>query len=154
MSLGATASAPASAWEIATRASSSSVCVVVDLAVAADHAAVAVVGVLAEADVGDHGQAGHLRLDRGDGLLHGAVGAPGAAALSVLVVGQAEQQHRGHAQFMKGARLFDGAVDGHAADAGHRLDRLAARLAEQHEERLDQVLGRKAGLAHEVADAA
>ena len=52
MSLGATTSAPASTWLTAVRASSSSVSSFVDLAVA-QHAAVAVARVLAEADVGD-----------------------------------------------------------------------------------------------------
>ena len=54
MSLGATTSAPARACETAVLGEQLERGVVVDAAVVAHHAAVAVAGVLAEADVGDH----------------------------------------------------------------------------------------------------
>ena len=68
MSLGATMSAPARACETAVCAISSTL-VVVDGAVGAQQPAVAVVGVLAEADVGDHEQIGMRVLDRARGDL-------------------------------------------------------------------------------------
>ena len=102
MSLGATASAPASAWETAVRASSSSVGVVVDHAVRPQHAAVAVARVLAQAQVGDHQQVGMGGLDRARGELDHALVVPRARALLVLVGRQAEQQHAGDAE--RGAR--------------------------------------------------
>ena len=71
--------------------------VVVDVAVA-NHAAVPVLGVLAEADVGDHDELGHLALERAHGLLHRRVVVPRFGARRVLRVGNAEQQHAADAE--------------------------------------------------------
>ena len=58
MSRGATMSAPARAWRDRGAREQLERRVVVDRAVVAQHAAVAVVGVLAQAHVGDHEQVG------------------------------------------------------------------------------------------------
>ena len=96
MSLGATASAPASTWLTAVRASSSSVSSFCDLdpvrAVPED-AAVAVRGVLAEADVGDEHELGLLGPERAQGPLDDPVVGPGARALLVLLLRDPEQEH-------------------------------------------------------------
>ena len=93
MSLGATASAPASAWEIAVLASSSTVRSL-STSPSADEAAVAVRGVLAEADVGDHGQVRVRLLQRPHRHLHDALVVVGAGADLVLGGGDAEEQDR------------------------------------------------------------
>ena len=84
-------SAPASTWLTRHLGQHLERRVVHDLAVLHD-AAVAVVHVLAQTDVGDHDELGHLVLDRPDGELHDALGIVGAAGRRVLVGGDAEQQ--------------------------------------------------------------
>ena len=79
--------------------------VVVDDAVGAQHAAVAVARVLAQAEVGDHQQVGVVGLDRARGELDHALVVPRAGALLVLGRRQAEQQHRGDAERGRLARL-------------------------------------------------
>ena len=69
MSLGATMSAPARACDTASRASSSSVASL-STSPFAKHAAVAVLGVLAQADVGDDDELRQLALERAHRLLH------------------------------------------------------------------------------------
>ena len=87
-------SAPARACETAVRASSSSVASLSTAPAAAQHAAVAVVGVLAQAHVGDHEQVRVRLLDRARGELHDPLVVPGAGALGVLAGRDPEQQHR------------------------------------------------------------
>ena len=72
--------------------------VVVDVAVVAQDAAVAVVGVLAQAHVGHHEQVGVGLLDRARGELDDALVVPGARALGVLRGRDPEQQHGRDAQ--------------------------------------------------------
>ena len=83
MPLGATMSAPALGMADGLLAEQLERRVVVDVDSAAslvDHAAVAVVGVFAEADVGDHEQVGRGFLRGFDRLLHDALVAAGIAA--------------------------------------------------------------------------
>ena len=129
--------------------------VVVDRAVGAQQAAVAVGGVLAQAHVGDDQRVRARVLDRAGGELHDALVVPGAAALLVLVGGQAEQQHAGDAAVVQRPRLLSGGADRQAVDAGHGVDGRARRvLGQGHEQGLDQVPRREVGLAHEVAERA
>ena len=118
MSLGATASAPACACETAVRASSSSVWSLSTTPSGAQHAAVAVARVLAQAQVGDHQQVRVGGLDRARGELDDPLVVPGAAALLVLGRGQAEQQHRGDPERGGLAGLLDRAVDAQVVDPG------------------------------------
>ena len=90
-------SAPARAWLTAVRASSSSVASLSTIRIAVprpQHPAVAVVGVLAQAHIGEHQQLGHGLLDRAHGELHDALLVPRARALLVLGGGDPEQHHR------------------------------------------------------------
>ena len=112
--------------------------VVVDLAVA-DEAAVAVRGVLAEADVGDHGQVGVGLLQRPHRHLHDALVVVGAGAGLVLGGGDAEEQDRADPGGGDLGRLGDQLGDREALDARHRLDLLADPLAGDDEGGLDQV---------------
>ena len=151
MSLGATTSAPGrgvgdrGAHEQLERG------VVVDVAVLAHDAAVAVARVLAQAHVGHDEQVGVGLLDRADRELDDALVVVGARALLVLVVGDAEQQHGRDAEGGGGARLLDGVGDREALDAGHRGDGLAAVGAVDDEQRVDEIARLERGLAHEVA---
>ena len=67
--------------------------------------AVAVGGVLAQADVGDHEQVAAGGADRAHGLLHDAVLRVPSRAHRVLGLGQAEQDHARDAQGLDLARL-------------------------------------------------
>ena len=93
MSLGQTASAPASTCETAVRAISSSDSSFRHLAVA-DDAAVAVRRVLAEADVGEQQQLREPRPQRAQRALDDPVVVPRAGALLVLLLRDPEQDHR------------------------------------------------------------
>ena len=121
--------------------------VVDDLAVL-HHAAVAVVHVLAQADVGDHDQLGHLVLDGADGELHDAFGVVGAAGRRVLVRGDAEQQDGRDAEPLDLAHLGQQVADRELVAAGHGGDRPLDVLAVRHEQRVDEVVGRERRLAH------
>ena len=90
-------SAPASAWLTATRPRISSVASLSTRAVA-QHAAVAVAGVLAAADVGDQQQIGIALPQPPQRLLDDAVLREILRADLVLRGRQAEEQHRGDAE--------------------------------------------------------
>ena len=99
-------SAPAEAWATAAAGVELERGVVVDVAVGSDDAAVPVVGVLVDAEVGDQHQ---LVTDRGSevaqGNLHDAVVGAGSAALGVLDGGDAEEDDRGDAELDEGVDL-------------------------------------------------
>ena len=79
--LGATTWAPACAWATAALGVDLQRGVVVDVAVLVEHAAVAVVGVLVDAQVGDqHDVVADVAAQVGERELHDAVGIEGAAA--------------------------------------------------------------------------
>ncbi len=111
----------------------------------------AVRGVLAEADVGDHGQVGVGVLQRPDRHLHDPLVVVGAAADLVLGGGDAEQQQRADPGGGDLAGLLDQVGDREALDARHRLDLLADPLAGDDEGGLDQVGRRELGLADHAA---
>ena len=78
--------------------------VVVDDAVGAQHAAVAVRGVLAQAEVGDDQQVRMGGLDRPRGELDHALVVPRAGAFGVLARRQPEEQHGGDAERVRRSR--------------------------------------------------
>ena len=150
MSLGATTSAPASTWLTAVRASRSSVSSFVDLAVV-QHAAVAVARVLAEADVGDQRQSRHLGPHGAECALHDAVGVPGARALLVLLLGDAEQQHRADPECVERRALAHDLVDRALRDPVESGDRAYDTLTGAGEKRHHDVVEGQLRLAHERA---
>jgi hypothetical protein len=154
MSLGATTSAPALARLTAVRASRSREGIVVHGPAVAgfdDHAAVAVAGVLAEADVGDEDQlfGGGRGFEGAQALLHDAVLVPCAGALLVLGFGQAEEQQAAEAEARGLFGLAHGFIDGEVEDAGHGADFAAHALAGAEKEGVDQVAGLDGGFAHQ-----
>ena len=125
--------------------------VVVDLAVAHE-AAVAVRGVLAQADVGDHGQLGVGLLERPYRKLDDALLVVGAGAGLVLGGGYAEQQHGPDSGREDLLAFGDQLGDRQPLHAWHRGNLLAHAFAGNHEQRLDQVRRRYVGLADQVAE--
>ena len=127
--------------------------VVVDDAVGAQHAAVAVARVLAQAEVGDHQQVGVLGLDRARGELDDALVVPRARALLVLARREPEQQHGRDPERGGLAGLLHRVADREVVDPRHRRDRRPAVGAVHDEHRVDEVPRGQLRLAHEVADA-
>ena len=151
MSLGATASAPASAWEIAVLASSST-----ERSLSTSPPARTMpqwpceVYSQRQTSVID-GEVGVGVLERANRHLHDALVVVGAAADLVLGGGDAEEQDRVDPGGGDLAGLLDQVGDREALDARHRVDALADTLAGDHEEWLDQLRRRELGLADEAA---
>jgi len=113
---------------------------------------VAVIGVLAEADVADHGDV-RLGVDPADRALDDAVGGVRTAPLGVFRLGDAEEDHGLDARLPDLRDAVDRLVDRHALVTGHRLDgdALVGRRVDEHGR--DQVRRREGGLGDERADA-
>ena len=106
-----------------------------------EHAAVPVVGVLVEAEVGhqhqfvtDGGAQGAQR------QLDDAVGIPGPAALGVLVLGHAEEDQAGHAERGQPLGLGDQRVEGVLDWPGMEAIGTGDVDALAHEERRNQIV--------------
>ena len=117
--------------------------VVVDLAaVGVEHAAVAVVGVLVQAQVAhDDRVVAELVAQRADRPLRDAVGVPRLGAFGVLARRDPEQHERPHARRRRSRGLLAERLDRVLELAGHRRDRRRLGDALLHEQRRDQVGG-------------
>ncbi len=145
---------PAAACDERLSASSSSVASL-STSPSLDHAAVAVVGVLAQADVGDDQQLRQRLLD--------ARGPPAARCrrrrrppepIGVLARRDAEQDHRRDAESLdllapRAPTRVDRQLEARPASTGSPSDALAGH----DEERVDQVVGARRGLAHQAPQA-
>ncbi len=104
---------------------------VVEHALAVHQAAVAMVGVLAQAHVGDDGERGLALLGKGHGLLHDAVFGIGLRATLVFEGRQPEQEDGGNALARHlvehRPELVEGVVE-HAGHGGHGLPRFPVPL--------------------------
>ena len=128
MSLGATTSAPARGLRDRGAREQLERRVVVDRAVGAQHAAVAVARVLAQAHVGDDEQVGVRVLDRARGELDDALVVPGARALLVLVRRGCRTAARPGCRARAASPASSTARgDREPVDAGHRVDRRRGR---------------------------
>ncbi len=114
--------------------------------------AVAVVGVLAHADVGHHDEPGDRLLERPDRPRDDAVLVVGAGADRVLVLGDAEEDDRADARLVPGLRLGHELVHRELEDARHGLHRVPHALAREDEERPDEVVRGEGRLADEAAE--
>ena len=114
--------------------------------------AVAVVGVLAEAEVGDHEQLGRVPLGQPDRLLDDPRLVRRRRAVRILVLGNAEQQDRRDAQLGDlGHRLAE-AIERELILPRHRRDLAPEVRAVIDEQRVNQVVHRQPMLADEVAE--
>ena len=150
MADGAGRSAPACTWDRAVRARELQGGVVVHAAVV-DDAAVAVVGVLAHADVGGYQHAGVVALDGAHRLLHDALGVVTLGAERVLLGGQAEEQHAADAKLGGLTDLLGHDIQRYLVAAGHGLDGLPDSVAVPHEHGVYELPGGEAGLLSQVA---
>ena len=99
----------------------------------------AVVGVLAHADVGHHDQLGARLLQRPDRVLNDAVLRVSLGPARVLRARDAEEKHSLQAERGEVTRLGGELVHRDLVDAGHRRHRLADALAGHDEQRVDEV---------------
>ena len=111
----------------------------------------AVIGVLAHAHVGGHQHPGVIALDGTHRLLHDALRVVALGSQRVLLGGQAEEQHAADSQFRRLAHFLGHHVKRDLVAARHRLYWLSHSVAVHHEHRVDELLGRKAGLSRQVA---
>ena len=111
-----------------------------------------VVGVFAQAEVGDHQDLGCDMLGDFDGLLHDPVITTGGRAVCVLLLWDAEEEDCRNAQL---GRLDYGVtkpVQGDLKLAGHRRDFPAQVLAVINEERIDQIVSGEPRFADHVPE--
>ena len=170
MSLGATMSAPASAWLAAVRASSFSdgsfkifigalasgpACpdfarrAGPEPAFHSDNAAMAVLHVFAQADVGDDQQRRQFLFQQPHGLLDNAVFRVSAGGLRVLFVGNAKEQNRRHAEGVGARRFADDFIRRKLEHAGHGVDGVAQFSAAAREQRQDELVDAQVRFGHE-----
>ena len=116
------------------------------------HAAVAVVGVFAETDVGHEDEPRRRLADGAERPRDDAVGVGGAAPARVLPLRHAEEEDGRHAQVPEAAALLGRAIDRALRDARHRRDRLLDPAPGHDEERLHELGRVDARLAHQAAE--
>ena len=112
--------------------------VVVDAAIA-QHAAMAVRGVLAQAHVGDQHQLGHGKPNGAQRHLHDALVVVGRGCRLVLVIRQPEQDHGRYAGRMHVRGLLDQRLDRVMELPLQRLDRGGWAASGPYEQRLHEI---------------
>ena len=112
-------------------------------------AAMAVVRVLIDADVGHDHELRRGLLHRADGPRDGAVRIGAGLAAGVFRLGQTEEDHSAEAARPRFPRHAGGVGDGELRDAGHGRDRARLVDARVEKERQDEVLRPDARLADE-----
>src|SRR5439155_11170708 len=117
-----------------------------------EHAAMAVVGVLAQTEVRDQQSVGaECFSEVAQGTLDDTVLRPRLRALRILLHGDAEQHEAPHAHFQRGLGLARQRLDGILLLPAPRLDRVRFVDGVAHEQRIDQIFGRERGLSDEPA---
>ena len=111
--------------------------IVVDGAAVLQHAAMTMLGVFAQADVGNDNQFGIFCFNQLAGLLYRLVHIPAAAADSILVGRYAEEQYSGNTQLNNLVNTFHNAVDRPVVVAGQRFDFMFNVFAGNDEKRID-----------------
>jgi hypothetical protein len=127
--------------------------VIVDVALVVQDAAVAVVGVLVQAEVAkDHVVVAELLAQEPEGPLGDAVRIPRLGALGVLPVGDAEQHERDESFGGDLVRLLAKGLQRMLGLPRHRCDGRRFGDALLHEQWSDQVAGREVGLSDQRAE--
>ena len=125
-------------------------CVVVDRSVRPEHAAVAVVRVLVDAQVGDEDHVvAHLLAQVGERQLDDAMGIPRTGPFGILAARNSEQDHARDAEPSELRHLLAERITGVLHDARETRDRLRLADALPHEERRDEIIDRHARLGNQ-----
>src|SRR4029079_17194541 len=114
-----------------------------------DRAAVAVIGVLAEAHVGPSRDRRDLAREGGQRLRHRPLRIGGSRAVGALAIRDAKKDHGGNAERGQLARLGNNQIGAQLEAARHRGDFATDVLARAYEERRDELVWRKASFAHQ-----
>src|SRR5262249_36629796 len=116
-----------------------------------DDAAMAMVGVFAEANIGDDQQA-QFRLANGfDGALHNAVFSQRTCTSRVFRFRESEKDHPGDAEVLDFAAIFGNAVGRLLEYAGHGTDLLSDAAAWADKHWIDKACGGEARFANQSA---
>jgi hypothetical protein len=116
-----------------------------------DDAAMAVGGVFAEADVGDHEELGQGFFEELHGLLDDAVAMPCARSAVIFTGRKPEEQHGGNPKIECRGGVLNQFIWGKLKDAGHGGDGLTQFFAGPDEEREDELPGIQMGFGNETA---
>ena len=110
-----------------------------------------VIGILAEADIGNDHQVGEPFLDRAHRFLNDAVLGVGTRSQGVLLVGEPEQDDGWNMHIGGGLHRVDQVIEGLLIVSRHRGDRVADVFALHREEGQDEIAGRQFGFADHAA---
>ena len=119
---------------------------------AVQDAAMSVRRVLAETDIRDDDEVGHVPLQRADSRLNSGVGIRCTGSGGVLLIRDPEEQHAGDAVYLCRRCFLHRFVHRELEHAWHRRDLAADAAALAHEQRIDEAVGRQARLAHEATN--
>ena len=111
----------------------------------------AVVGILAQAHIGNHDQAGHRLLEGAHGLLHGACRAIGFLPQRIFGLWQAKQQYRWNAMVYHALGLLHGLIHREVVLPWHRGDFLAYVMPWDHKQGQNKFAWRQARFLHQAA---
>ena len=106
-----------------------------------DDAAVAMVGVFAQTDVGHHEDARQFAFERAHGILHGRFRVVGGRSDVVFMIGEPEEEDASNAVGLRRSGFFHRFIDRELADAGHRRNFSAHAFAFADKERQDEHVG-------------
>ena len=98
-----------------------------------------VIGVFAQANVGDYVGIGRRFFDCSHRLLNRLIGRSGLRPGSVLLIGNAEEQDGFDPRLVRFLRLFDSHIDRHLVDTWHWLDWSSDTGAVDDEHRVDEL---------------
>ena len=110
------------------------------------------IGVLAEAEIGDSHHRGHRIAQRPHGPLHDSIVAPARTPHRILPVRNPEEDHPPDPEVGDLSNLLHEHVDGVLIDPRHRGDRAPNPFASHDEERLDQIVDGDRRLGHEPTE--
>src|SRR5450759_2771578 len=112
----------------------------------------ALVSILAQADIRNHQQAGHLLLERTHGLLHDAVLVVRTGARAVLGFRNAKENHSGNTKSPDRFALLDQAVDRKLRHSWHAGNGVSHPRPRHHKERHHQIVDAEPRLSHHAAE--
>ena len=117
-----------------------------------NHAAVAVIGVLAQTHVRDHQQSQLRGTNRRDRALHHAMLVQRTASLWILGLRQTKKNHPGNSQGFNLAAFFNDAIDRLLKHTRHRIHFLPHFFARANKQRINQARSGQSRLAHQPAN--
>src|SRR5437868_855956 len=122
------------------------------LPVTAGHAAMAVAGILTQANISDHSQVRCLLLDLSDRLLDNAAFSVSFSGLFIFRFGNPEEKHSLDSRFIRALRDGSDFFPGILADPGHARDFFRGFDFVAGKKRQHEVMSVQIGFANEIAN--